>query len=706
MIYCGVIIDYISQLERIGRQVAPTLIAEMRTIASDLGGSAGSKNTPFVATFPDTGSFDRFLAAVTISRFKLAINDAKAALQGACLVVHRAETIDDALFVFETLRLSTEEPYGVIFSKEARSALDSYFGFELSEGEERWTPPLHELCLADADASKLLAEEHSPDGLFAALPDILAKRWRLARIEGYRPSRSVAGIAEATRNSIPDMPVIALQSAHVAARSFSPFTEVLDETLLASIMNPLSAELRSEIEAFLPAFRSAVTGTYADVPDEALRQGCESFLNLALDALGERNAVLLCTKPTGFPAGTVSLIADRLATGRGAERYLVCDASRLPDSWGEALPVHIEAPSPDRIVSSMERALGSSTGQVRNRLKHRFAALCGHRKAARHESGCAAPVLSLLPREVTLFLYGLLLADGVLDAAQTVEFFLRMGLPPGGARVLQDLLVRAGLVDPVDRLKFRRPLEADIIVAAAGTDGVAFVESEYRSYLICLYERKLIRPSLGLLARVGEQLEKESLLYDSIFSDALSARTGTTELPGFLSPSFAAIHRFWSALSRGDRDACEVAAAGDGVIGGIRANTVRGLIKAELAYAQGDADRSAKGAREALLAIGKGAPVKLEVRAHRMMGLSSLAAGRYSEASDYLGNALDLSESGGDDHERFMAAYARAIGEFMTGALVRSLNIIAQASESASRLFRVDALAAIEFLRGRIDLEL
>jgi tetratricopeptide (TPR) repeat protein len=107
-----------------------------------------------------------------------------------------------------------------------------------------------------------------------------------------------------------------------------------------------------------------------------------------------------------------------------------------------------------------------------------------------------------------------------------------------------------------------------------------------------------------------------------------------------------------------------------------------------------------------MLALGKGAPPKLEARSQRMMGLSALALDRHAEAADYLTNAQELSESAGDEYERMMAAYTKAIVEFLSGALVKSLKALNCAEESAARLFRMDIRAAIDALRGRIDLEL
>jgi tetratricopeptide (TPR) repeat protein len=354
----------------------------------------------------------------------------------------------------------------------------------------------------------------------------------------------------------------------------------------------------------------------------------------------------------------------------------------------------------------MAQALGHSVGEARDHIRQRYLALCGKRKALDRHAENSYELLQLLPKEAALYLYGVVIAEAILDSAGLAVFFERMGLQPEGARMLRILLVNCGFLDPLSENRPLRPLAAAALTQAAGKAGSDFIDGHFAAYLEKLYADRRLKPSLGLLSRVGERRENEGLLYDCLFGDALSPGGGAPQALERLSADSASVHALWRALRDGEREACERAAAQMDTITGPRATLLRGLAKAELAYASGDAERASKGSREALLAVAKGTPNKLEARAHRMMGLAALAEGKYTEAADYLNNAQELSENAGDSYERFMAAYARAIGEFMTGALVRALSIAEQARASAMRLFRIEGLVATDLLLGRIRLEL
>ena len=251
------------------------------------------------------------------------------------------------------------------------------------------------------------------------------------------------------------------------------------------------------------------------------------------------------------------------------------------------------------------------------------------------------------------------------------------------------------------------PLPLSPVAAAIGPALSEMIRQRLLAYLIGLYTRGRIKPSLGFLRHVGERQEDERLLFDCVFAEVLRPDGMRTIDTGFLSTSTGTIYRFWTALVAGDRSACEsVAASIEERIVGPRARAVRALIRSELAYASGDAEKASKGARESMLELGKHAPPKLEARSQRMMGLASLAMDKHAEATDYLTNAQELAEGCGDDYERMMAAYAKAVVEFLSGGLVRSAQAAECATVSAIRLFRIDMLTAIDALGGRIDMEL
>lgn len=687
MIFFGVSIDYLPQLERAGHETAAGLLASLRALASDFGAQASARSSPLVLSFPDHKAFDVFLAAEALARLHAAVAEAAPGLRGVTLAVHHGPSLEDTLGFFDAQRLALTQDLPCAFSPEAQTVFKDHFPRNSMANPTDWVEPLHRIALGSADAGKMLTLGSSPDPAFAALPAIVTRDERLVALTGYRPTRSPAAFAQALA-ALPGAPAtLALRSPRNGTKAFYPLTTAL-----------APPEDR-------PAFQAAAQAPYAGQPGQALARACASSIHEALDALGP--ALLVCDSPENFSPEAVALIAERLRDGRGRERYLTLDSANPPDAllgpWSVA--IRLDAPESMAVAGAIHTALGDCDQLAKDKLERRCAALSGRRNAHR-EGGGAAAVLSIIPREAAIHLHAIGLADGVLSADQTSGFFRSTGLSDEGVRVLGELLRRAGLTDPAEPLAILQPVDDAIIRVAAGLDGAAACDTQFADYLTALYRERAVRPSLGILQRVGEREREEGLLYDCLFADALAAPPDDYDRLEFLSPSSRAVHGFWAALARRDRPAAELAAAGDAAFAGPRADALRGLARSELAYAQGDAERSAKGAREALLAMGKGAPAKLETRAHRMMGLSALAMERFQEASDYLVNAQELAEAGGDEYERFMAMYGRCVAEFMTGSLVRAGRLAESARESASLMFHVEALSAVDFLTGRIEFEL
>ncbi|MFH2114544.1 MAG: hypothetical protein ABIJ86_08570, partial [Spirochaetota bacterium] len=339
-------------------------------------------------------------------------------------------------------------------------------------------------------------------------------------------------------------------------------------------------------------------------------------------------------------------------------------------------------------------------------LTKRFKALATDTSTDPGSAGLA-DALALLPREACLYLYQLILAENVLEQDELTAFSNKLGLLPKGEALLQDLLKRAGFVDPADTRLPYDPLDAGLVASIAGKISSDLLRKTYLSCLIDRYRAGSIRPSTAFLARIGEKDQTASITFDCLFGDALRPDSNGPEDTSFLSDPSVCILDFWTALTTGDAETARAVIAkadttGDGPYG----TTVQALMRTELAYAEGNIEETALGARSALVSHSIDSPPKLEARAHRMMGMTALASERYTDASDYLSNAQELAETAGDHYERMMSAYAKAITEFMTGALVRSATAADQAAVSAGYIFRMDGLAAIESLRGRIDLEL
>ena len=717
MVYCCIYIDYLSQLERTGVFEVTAFLDELGSTAAEFGGAVGSRKDPLVVAFPSGGLFDGIQAVEALRRTVESLTVREAALRGASLTVYEGESVDDAVAFAAAIRYRDHSAYSKTLSPEAASRLAAYF----PSGDDGWRQPLHVGLMADADATRLFDRPR----LAATLAKAIGKSRhgpRLVHLDAGSSVRSIDAIAQEMELE-PERALI-LCGARLRPIPFSPLIEAImarfrdargDGALVGDDGLVGDDALLSGDDALLSgddamAFRFVEASSFSAAAPGSVAMGCAAFIGSWLDAFGASGGVVACDAPERFSPEARELIAARLESGRGAERYLSIASGgpveRWIGPWAARVPAGL-ADADDR-PSALSLALGSTEGATRAALAERFGAVSGWNGDRRAHGGSGlAGLLEALPLEAFIYLYTIVIAENELSADELADFVGRLGLRRAGAAVLRRLLVQAGLIDPFDPRTPVEPLAPDELVAVIGDDVAETLRDGLSRYLVGLYRSGRIRASLGFLRRVGERQDDERLICDCLFEDAMRPDKPLSDEPTFLSPSSAAVNRFWTALVARDRIASEAAAAAaDERLAGPRAQAMKALVKSELAYAQGDAERASKGAREAMLALGKGAPPRLEARSQRLMGLASLAQGRHTEAADYLTNAQELSESAGIDYERMMAAYAKAVVDFLSGAVGRALKALLHAEESSSRLFRMDAKAAVESLRGRIDLEL
>ncbi len=696
MLYCCITIDYLSQLERSGVLEARAFIEELRTIAAAFGATAGTKKTPLICTFPSGGMYDGIQTAEALNRMVSAFARYEPYLRGGSMAVHDAPSGEDALAFASGIRYRDCASYTYAFSPQARTTLARYFDAE----DDEWTPPVHEANLGDADATILFERPLLAATLARAIAKSERKGPRLIHLEAGHGVRSMEALSRAV--GLPESRILVLDGAKTRPLPFSPLVEVV----AAQEASGGGQKARPGSEA--TAFDFVAASSFSGGAPESVSKGCAVYLNSWLDSFGSQGGIVACDDPARFSPEALDLITRRLSEGCGSERYVSIADEELMDRWSGAWAARVPAglADADDRDAAVKKALGSTTGRVHDALSARFGSIAGNTIDVDSVSGLQT-LLRILPHEASLYLYTLAIIENELSTAEISDFVGSLGLRPQGETVLRDILSRAGLVEPRSSRTPIQPVDPALIAKEIGTEAAEVIQSRFSRYLIELYRAGRIRPSIGFLNRVGEQPTEERLLYDCLFEEVMRPDRPRLGEPTFLSTSSACVYRFWSALSARDRLACEAAAqSAEDRITGPRAKTVRALVHAELAYALGDPERASKGAREAMLALGRGAPPKLEARSQRMMGLSALAMDRHAEAADYLTNAQELSESAGDEYERMMAAYSKAIVEFLSGALVRSLKALTCAEESAVRLFRMDICAAIEALRGRIDLEL
>ncbi len=701
MVYCCITIDFLSQLERAGVGEVASFVHSLEIAATSFGARIGGRKNPMVVEFRLEGAFDGLQTAESLRRIHRAVTEGQRFLRGASMAIHEAGTEEEALAFATTARYRQTEPYGCTFSTEAMAALSSWFSFSTGD----WVDPSYAAMLAGIEVRHLADRPRLLQTAAKAVAQSAQDGPRLIHLEAGPGIRFVADVARAVAK--PDQPILVVDGTATRSLPFSPLIEAIAQL-------PAGDEAVSSPDHDESAFRYLLASAYAGGAPGSMIKGCESYLQHRLDQFGTQGGLVVMNAPESMTAEAMSLLAERLRSGLGAERYLSIAAGPIPEplagTWAARVPLGV-ADSDDR-RALVDGVLASTKGRVREVASVRFSAVAGSSievasvDIASADAGTAA-MLELLPREAALYLYALLAAEHELSPAEFSEFMGGMGLRPQGETLILGLLSDAGLVAPDPGHDWLAPLQPTSVAAAIGPALSEMIRQRLLAYLIGLYTRGRIKPSLGFLRHVGERQDDERLLFDCVFADVLRPDGTRTADTTFLSTSTVTIHRFWTALVAGDRSACEsVVASIEERIVGPRARAVRALIRSEFAYAAGDAEKASKGAREAMLELGKHAPPKLEARSQRMMGLASLAMDKHAEATDYLTNAQELAEGCGDEYERMMAAYAKAVVEFVSGGLVRSAQAAGCATVSAIRLFRMDMLTAIDALGGRIDLEL
>lgn len=696
MLYCCVTIDFLSQLERAGVDEVASLLHALESVASSFGARISGRKNPVSFEFRPSGPFDGLQAAEALRRIHRAITEHQKFLRGVSMAIDEAASEEEALAFATEVRYRQEATYGCTFSPQAMAALSDLFPFTTGECVE----PGYGSVFEGVQPRRLSDRPRLLQAAAKAATQSAAEGPRLVHIEAGPGLRCLDEIARAVAR--PNRDTLVIDGSARRSLPFSPLLEAIARL-------PAGDDAASSPDHDEAAFRYVLASAYAGAVAASMAKGCESYLQRRLDQFGEQGGLLLVHEADSMTIEAIGLFADRLRSGRGSERYLsIADgpiSEMLAGPWAARVPPEI-ADADDR-GALVQAALAACDGDARKALALRFAAVAGSDGASsRTESGVQA-VLGFLPREASLYLFALLSANGELSTAEFSEFVEGLGLRPEGEALILGLLADAGLVAAEPPHALIGPLPQKPVATAIGPDLAELIRQRLLTFLIGLYTRGRIKPSLGFLRHVGERQDDERLLFDCVFADVLRPDGARVSDIGFLSTSTGTIYRFWAALTAGDRAVCEsVAASIEERIVGPRARAVRALVRSELAYATGDAERASKGAREAMLEPGKHAPPRLEARSQRMMGLASLALDRHNEAADYLTNAQELAEGCGDDYERMMAAYAKALVEFLTGGLVRSAQSAACASTSAVRLFRMDMLAAIDALLGRIDLEL
>jgi len=341
--------------------------------------------------------------------------------------------------------------------------------------------------------------------------------------------------------------------------------------------------------------------------------------------------------------------------------------------------------------------------------------------------------LATWPPDFSAFLHALGLADEALDAPARAHFLEAAGYPPGIRPLLTRALESLGLIEGGDRPRIARAEVGEALDFQR--ERMGGLEAIFAKELLGLHASRKILPSLAFhrrLRALGRALpggpaapgappsprgqtsagtkggEDPSLLLDCIAAD-LTYGPSEEAAEGPPSGLLAASLPLWTAFASEDLPAPPLAAFEARVLEAGKPpleQAILDLFRATDDYALGAASSAAAKTRPALMVFHGLGSRRAEARAHRLLGLCSLAARQVVEGSEYLNNAYELAGLVQDARESFLAARAAAGACFVLGDLRNCEHWLRKARAAAEGAFREDWIVAADFLSGRLAFEL
>jgi hypothetical protein len=457
-------------------------------------------------------------------------------------------------------------------------------------------------------------------------------------------------------------------------------------------------------------------------------------------------AFVILERIEDFPSRSLDLILGLAREQLSGEGIVVLAAgSALPPAWKEGRPRVLEVPGPspsdmaDAALRSADAlgdpgasaslALAAAGDPLRFRLALRLLASARGLSPAASTESLAAAALATLPREYAELLLSLRLGEGVLTDDFLDGFLQDSGYVAGLRSPVFSTLAELGFITRDARPRISS-LSAAMGCEDALPDRGAAIRGSFAERLRRLRESGGIIPSAALYRRMraeaepgaGEDSGSLGLVIDCISADAVygpseTDREGAIEAPlaplvDFLS-SYAAADRDGSlaALARLEAGAAGLVSAaesgtGPGSASGVElASAAASLARAAFEYADGRAQAAASLAKKALMSLHSLGHRNAEAKAHRMLGLCSLAQEQVQEATDYLSNAYDIASSLSEPMECILSATAEAAADFTLGDLGRASSRAESAAAWAASAFRADWEAACAFISGRAAFE-
>jgi tetratricopeptide (TPR) repeat protein len=437
----------------------------------------------------------------------------------------------------------------------------------------------------------------------------------------------------------------------------------------------------------------------------------------------------------GFPDQSLALVLSLFQENLSGEGIrILAVGAELPNAWKGAPPrcLEIPGPSPQAIAQAALRAaeamcasgvstslaLAAAGDMQRLKLAIRLLASGRDLSPAASTEALASAALATFPREYAELLLALKLSEEVLTDECMESFLFDSGYVPGVRIPVYEALSALGFITREGRPRIASAPAARRIEDAL-PDGGKAVRGDFTRRLLSLREEGRILSSAALYKRmtaepegpVGEDAAGFALVLDCIASDSVygpSDPRGSGPLVHFLEP----MAEFFRAYEASDRDGSlaaverlEAAVARIGPEGKLAKDATR-LARAAFEYAEGRVQAAATQAKQALMGLHSLGARKAEAKAHRILGLCSLAQEQVQEGADYLSNAYDIAEAVPEPLECILSATAEAAADFALGDLGRAAARADTAADWAARSFRADWESAAAFIKGRAALEI
>ena len=725
MIAVYIRIDYHGQLRRIDSRAAMDLHTRLEELSSDYGARPNGRSHPFIAYFNQNSIFWRLQAAEALLAFRELLEGQFEGIMDYFLALHSAEDEDVLRSDLNRAWTDLETPRGVWLTSQTAAELEKYLSLKRApSGLFEVLGPSYRMNALSMTAQKFYRRDEAAAGLSELIGDlIVGGEKNVLLVRGAAGTGKEATVAHALASlGYPTEGLLTLRGGTANPRPFDPLACGVTVELADAVkarMTPVESALYDRL---LPAYRFMYASPYKSALSPSVETGYRLFTSLILRAyardMSEKGLppLILCENLHRFSPESLDLLGEIFVASDA--KLLATTAKGAPESWPAYTLAEwsLASPSFEEYAEKLAAVLPDSSEEVRRQL---FSRARGdlpllYRCALMVRDGMGGPppseaILGRMPKEAAAALYAASLCENVLDIQKFHAFLEQLGLRPKARSIVLEILRDTGYISgPGSRNSSR--LSNRRLFGFVGKDAER-IDEAFAEYLISLYRSREISPSLGLLSATKRWEGKDHRKFelDCAISDALEdpadrGRSANREVP----PYIRKIRDLMAYILLGDKDRAEYRLQ-ELEDSSARPSLPRGvpeLFRAELALGRRSFPEAANEAKEALLnSRGAGIP-RTETRAHRILGLCSLAREKPEEATEYFENARDIAASARDDYERLVCQWCTSIALFTSGKLDKSLKTVQGAEETAMRVFRRDWEAACGFLRSRINMEL